>query len=79
MTIEQEKELKELFEKYKYKWGLIWNPNEDTAKVVISITKRPKDDESGLCANFSNGEYVSLDGCEVEEFAIIHRLISYKG
>jgi len=53
---------------------MIWNPDEGTARVIISITKRS--DENGLCANFSNGGYVSLDGCEVGDFAIVHRLIS---
>lgn len=70
----EEQGLKELVKSGK---TIIWNPDEDTAKVVVSITKRH--DEPGLCANFSNGEYVSLDGCEVADFAIIQRLKSDPG
>jgi hypothetical protein len=70
MKITHEEELKELFEKYKGK--LLWNPDEETAIVVISITKR--NDEPGLNANFANGTYVNLGNCEVSDFGIIHRL-----
>lgn len=70
MNISHEEQLKELFEKFKGK--LLWNPYEETAKVVISITKR--NDEPGLNANFADGTYVNLGNCEVGEFGIIHRL-----
>lgn len=73
MKESHEEELKELFEKFKGK--LLWNPNEDTAKVVVSITKR--NGEPRLNANFSDGTYVNLINCEVEDFAIFHRLRSY--
>ncbi len=72
MKITEEEQLKEIF--LKSDKQMIWNPDEGTARIITSITKRS--DENGLCANFSNGEYVSLDGCEVGDFAIVHRLIS---
>jgi hypothetical protein len=51
---------------------VFWIPDEDTAKKVLSVTKRA--DEFCLCANFSGGEYAALDNAEMDSFAIVTRL-----
>jgi hypothetical protein len=57
---------------------VIWNPDNETGRKVYSVTTRtfkdPDEDEPGLCANFSNGEYVALYGCELRDFVVARRL-----
>lgn len=69
MSSELQEELKMMFQTG---YNLMWNPDEDTAKTVASMTKR--EDEAGLCANFADGSYVSLFECEVEDFVTFYRL-----
>lgn len=73
MSTPEIESLRQLFKDGKL---LMWNPDEDNCKVITSITKR--EDEVDLCANFSDGRYVSLFDCEASDFIIAFRLIENK-
>ena len=71
MSEEQELLLKKIVEEGA---NVLWQPDDETARKVVSVTTRkfkdPEEDEPGLCANFLNGEYVALYNVELEEFII---------
>lgn len=52
---------------------LFWCPDDSTCKQVMSITKRVEE-EKMLCANFENGQYAVLYGCESRDFVVGTRL-----
>lgn len=70
---EQEQETLKIILKSNSIW---WAPDESTCYWVVSITLRPKEDECGLCANFHNGKYAALEGCEINQFIVGSRLKS---
>ena len=75
MNEAQEKFLKDIVDSGE---SIYWIPDDRTCKKVYSVTERHSDieenDEFGLCANFTNGQYAALYGAELSEFATIKRL-----
>lgn len=73
---EQEEQL--LADKVASGMLILWNPDSNTGRKVVSVTERkfknPEEDEPGLCANFTGGEYVALYNCELCEFIAAERL-----
>ena len=57
---------------------VLWQPDNETARKVVSVTERkfkdPEEDEPGLCANFDGGEYVALYNVELSDFIVSRRL-----
>lgn len=57
--------------------NVLWNPDSETARKVVSVTERkfkdPEEDEPGLCANFNGGDYVALYNCELSDFVVAKR------
>lgn len=51
---------------------VFWMPGDGTAREVILVA--PHKDEDCLCAYFQGGQYVALDGCELNDFAEVNRL-----
>lgn len=65
--LEQQK-LARLFNSKMVIW---WAPDEDTCRQIVSVAMRKV--EMGLCANFSGGQYVALDGCDPSDFILGNR------
>ena len=53
---------------------VMWNPEPSIAREVVRVAENRAEDEPGLCAFFSNGEYVDLCGCEPSDFITYNRL-----
>ena len=57
---------------------VLWQPDIETARKVVSVTERkfkdPEEDEPGLCANLDGGEYVALYNVELSDFVVARRL-----
>ena len=76
MTEQEELELKSLVES-----GIIvmWNPDKDTCRTVVSVGPKvfadpDNEDEPSLCASFEGGDYVALYNVEMHEFIKAERL-----
>ena len=56
---------------------VLWNPDNETGRRVVSVTERkfqdPEEDEPGLCANFDGGDYVALYNVELSDFVVARR------
>jgi hypothetical protein len=78
MSEEEELLLKDLVEAGL---NVLWQPDSETARKVVSVTERkfkdPEEDEPGLCANFEGGEYVALYNAELSEFIVAKTITSF--
>lgn len=76
MTEEQQQQIAQLVNSGAV---IMWNPDQETARTVVSVGKwRSSDpsieDEPGLCAYFDGGEYAALYNCEISDFIEAKRL-----